>query len=106
MHKDITLKEYFDSFPSRKAKGVEQDRICKEMKVCRTTLRHWTNGTRKISPTKVPLLERLTNYQVKRQKIRPDIAWGIIKKLKVSKITEKPRRGTHSSSLKNVRKSG
>jgi DNA-binding transcriptional regulator YdaS (Cro superfamily) len=68
----MNLAEYIKSQPQNKARQFRM-LIMKKFDISNSAIRHWCNGTRKISPKFVLQLEQLTKGNVTRHDLRPDL---------------------------------
>jgi len=68
----MKISEYIEQFPK-----LERRKVCKDialrLNVSESSVAHWRNGTRKMSPLLVLQLEKYTNELVTRYDMRPDI---------------------------------
>lgn len=73
----MTLREYVHAYP--RGKRIKARKIIAEaLGVTEASVRSWENGTRNPTPEKVLMIESLTEGQVSRHELRPDI-YGDVK---------------------------
>jgi DNA-binding transcriptional regulator YdaS (Cro superfamily) len=68
----MKISEYIAQFPKDQRKRICQY-IARKLKVGESSINHWRNGTRRISPLLALRLENLTNGLITRSELRPDI---------------------------------
>ena len=68
----MKISEYIAQFPKDQRKKICQE-IAKKLNVGESSVNHWRNGTRRISPLLALRLEHITDGVITRKELRPDI---------------------------------
>ena len=68
----MTLTDYLNQWKDNERASLIRS-IATYLKVTEGAVRHWSNGTRKISPRHVISLEKFLKGKVSRYELRPDI---------------------------------
>jgi len=53
--------------------------LSKELHVSKALVSLWVNGASRVAAQHCPLIERLTDGQVRCEELRPDIQWGLLR---------------------------
>lgn len=68
----MNLRDHINTFP-RNLRSRARRRLADAAGVSEPAVRHWANGTRKVQPSKVLVVETATDGVVTRHDLRPDI---------------------------------